>query len=89
MALFWFQDDRVYWEEFQKLLHIYRIHGFFLKVEFPVSRNFYVRTCVKLPLGNKIGAIHERSLASVKFEPPSNPRLSSAHFILPLFYLRD
>ena len=33
--------------------------------------------------------MHERSLVSVKVEPRSTPRLSSALFILPLFYLRD
>ena len=46
MGLFWFQDDRVYWEEFQKLLHIYRICGFFNKGGFPVSGNF-LRTYVR------------------------------------------
>ena len=34
-------------------------------------------------------AIHERSLESVKVEPRSTSRLSSALFILPLFYLPD
>ena len=33
--------------------------------------------------------MHERSLVRVKVEPRSTPRLSSALFILPLFYLRD
>ena len=33
--------------------------------------------------------MHERSLVSVKVEPRSTSRLSSALFILPLFYLRD
>ena len=56
---------------------------------FPVSRYFYVRTCVKFTIGNKIEAMHERSLDSVKVEPRSTSRLSSAIFILPLFYLRD
>ena len=56
---------------------------------FPVSRNFYVRTCVKFTFANKIEAMHERSLVSVKVEPRSTSRLSSALFILPLFYLRD
>ena len=57
--------------------------------QFPLSGNFNVRTCAKLPLGNKIEAMHERSLASVKVEPRSTSRLSSALFILHLFYLRD
>ena len=33
--------------------------------------------------------MHERSLVSVKVEPCSTSRLSSALFILPLFYLHD
>ena len=33
--------------------------------------------------------MHERSLVSVKVKPRSTSRLSSALFILPLFYLRD
>ena len=33
--------------------------------------------------------MHERSLVSVKVEPRSTYGLSSALFILPLFYLRD
>ena len=56
---------------------------------FPVSRNVYVRTCEKFTFANKIEAMHERSLVSVKVEPRSTSRLSSARFILPLFYLRD
>ena len=54
----------------------------------------YTRMCVA-PTGlrtsfvNKIEAMHERSLANVKVEPRSTSRLSSALFILPLFYLRD
>ena len=56
---------------------------------FPGSRNFYVRTCVKFTFENKIRAMHERSLVSVKVEPRSTSCLSSALFTLPLFYLRD
>ena len=48
-----------------------------------------VRTYVKSTFANKIGAMHERSLVSVRVEPRSTSRLSSALFILPLFYLRD
>ena len=48
-----------------------------------------MRTCVKFTFANKIEALHERSLVSVKVEPRSTSRLSSALFILPLFFLRD
>ena len=48
-----------------------------------------MRTCVKFTLTNQIEAMRERSLVSVKVEPRSTSRLSSALFILPLFYLRD
>ena len=48
-----------------------------------------VRTYVKSTFANKIGAMHERSLVSVRVEPRSTSRLSSALFSLPLFYLRD
>ena len=55
-----------------------------------MSRNFYVGTCVKFTFANKMEARHERSLISVKVEPHSTSRLSSALFYLaPLFYLRD
>ena len=33
---------------------------------FPVSRNFYMRTCVKFSFANKLEEMHERSLVSVK-----------------------
>ena len=46
-------------------------------------RNFYVRTCVTFTFANTIEEIHERSLVSVKVEPRSTSRLSSARFILP------
>ena len=45
---------------------------------FPLPRNFYVRTCVKFTFANKMKAMHERSLESVKVEPRSTSRLSSA-----------
>ena len=54
-----------------------------------MSRNFYVRMCVKFTFANKIEETRERSLVSVKVEPRSTSRLISALFILPLFYLRD
>ena len=47
-----------------------------------------MRTCVKFTFANKIEAMHERSLVSLKIEPRLTSRLSSALFILPLFYLR-
>ena len=52
-------------------------------------RNFYVRSCVKFTFANKIEAMHERSLVSLKVEPRSTSRLRSALFTLPLFHLRD
>ena len=64
-------------------------HNSLSKGWFPVSRNFYVRTCVKFTFANKIEAMHEKSLVSVKVEPRSSSRLSSALLILPLFCLRD
>ena len=54
-----------------------------------MSRNFYLRTCVKFTFANNMEAMHERSLVSVKVEPHLTSRLSSALFILPLFYLHD
>ena len=42
---------------------------------------------VKFTLANKIEAMHERTLVSVKVEPRSTSSLSSALFILPLFYV--
>ena len=65
----------------------------FYPLRVKLSRNFYVRTCVKFTFANKIEAMYERSLVSVEVEPRSTscelPCLSSALFILPLFYLRD
>ena len=48
-----------------------------------------MRACVKFTFANKIEAMHERSLVSVKVEPRSTFRLSLALFILPLLFLRD
>ena len=42
---------------------------------FPVSRNFYVRTCVKFTFTNKIEAMHEWWLKNVKVEPRLTSRL--------------
>ena len=64
-----------------------------LRVAFKYRVIFYVRTSVKFTFANKIAgeAMHERSFVhvSVKIEPRSTSRLSSALFILPLFYLCD
>ena len=46
-----------------------------------------MRTCIKFSFANKIKAIYERSLVSVKALSRSISRLSSALPILPLFYL--
>ena len=48
-----------------------------------------MRACVKFTFADKIEAMHERWLVSVKVEPRSTSRLSSALFILPLFFSRD
>ena len=48
------------------------------KGRFPVSRNFYLRTCIKFTFANKIEATHERSFVNVNIEPRSSPCLSSA-----------
>ena len=50
-----------------------------------MTRNFYVRTCIKFTYANQIEAMHEKSLVSVKVEPRSTCRLSSALFTLRLF----
>ena len=44
-----------------------------------------MRTCVKFMFVNKIEAMHERSLVSVKVERRSTSRLISTLYILPLF----
>ena len=59
-----------------------------LRVDFQ-CRVFFVRTCVKFTLANILEAMHERLHVSVKVEPHSTSRLSSALFILPIVYLRD
>ena len=48
--------------------------------------NFSVRTCVKFTFADEIEAMHESPLVSVNDKPRSTSRLSSALFILPLFY---
>ena len=54
---------------------------------FPVSRNFYVGTCVKFTFANKMEARHEKSLISVKVDPRSTSLLSSALFISCLYFI--
>ena len=58
--------------------------GMVTKGWFPVSRNLCVRMHVNSTRVNKIEAMYERSLVSVKVEPRSTSRTSSALFILPL-----
>ena len=58
-----------------------------VRLDFPLLGNFYVRTCVKFTLANKIEALYEKSHVSVKVEPRSTSRLLSTLYILPLFYL--
>ena len=48
---------------------------------YPMSRNFNVRTCVKVTFANKIEAMHERSLVSVKVEHRSTFKLSTFYVI--------
>ena len=52
---------------------------------FPLSRNFYVRTCVKFKFANKIEAMYERSHVSVKVETRSTSRLAQ-HLISCLYF---
>ena len=60
-----------------------------LRVDFQCRVIFTCARVEKFTFVNKMEAMHERSLVSVKVEPRSTFRLSSALFILPLFYLRD
>ena len=48
---------------------------------YPMSRNFNVRTRVKVTFANKIEAMHERSLVSVKVEHRSTFKLSTFYVI--------
>ena len=61
----------------------YQVHINFISYAwFPVSRNFFVRTCVKFTFANKIEAMHERSLVSVRVEPRSTSRFEVSTFYL-------
>ena len=55
---------------------------FLIKGRFPVSRNIYVRTCVKFTFANETEALHERPLLSVKVEPRSTCRFKLSTFSL-------
>ena len=55
---------------------------------FPLSRNFYARTCVKFTFANK-KEVNERSYVSLEVGPRSTSHLISTLYILPLCYLRD
>ena len=52
---------------------------------FPLSRNFYLRTCVKFTSANKIEAMYEGSHVSVKVEIRSTSRLAQ-HLISCLYF---
>ena len=58
-------------------------------VDFPLSRNFYVCTCVKFTFANKIEAMYERSHVRVKVKPRATSFLISTLHILTPLYLRD
>ena len=73
----------------QGLVRFVHVTQWIPKGSFPVWRNFYVRTDVKFTFTNKIEAMHEWWLINIKVEPRLTSRLSSALFILPLFYLRE
>ena len=49
----------------------------------------YLRTCANFTSANKIAAMHEIWLVSVKVEPRSTSPLSSTLYVLPLFHLPD
>ena len=59
-----------------------------LSVDFQ-CRIIFTCMCVKFTFVNKIEAMHERLLVSVKVEPHSTSRFRSALFIFPLFHLHD
>ena len=54
---------------------------------FPLSRSFYVLTCVTFAFAFKIEAMYERSHVNVKVEPRSTSRLHSQHFISCLYFI--
>ena len=44
-------------------------------------------TCVTFTFANKIEAMHERSLVSVKVEPRSTSRFEAQHFLPRLYFI--
>ena len=57
-----------------------------------MSRNFYVRTCVKFTLANEIEAMFERSHVNVKFEPRSTfffLKKKAQHFIACVYFIYE
>ena len=81
-CLFANQDER----KFKTLLPRTRVLALLHRGWFLVSCTFYLQTCIKLTFANKIEAMHERSLISVKVESRSTSHLSLALFILPIFF---
>ena len=59
----------------------------FCKGWFPVSRKFYMSTRVTFTFANKIEAMHERLLVSVKVEPRSTSRFEAQHFLSCLYFI--
>ena len=66
-----------------------KVNFYHLRVDFQCRVIFTCVLCVKFTFANKIEAMHERSLVNVKVERLLTYRLSSALFLLSLFYLRD
>ena len=56
-----------------------------------MSRNFYVRTCVKFTFANEMEAMFERSHVNVKFEPRSTSRFlkKAQHFISCVYFIYE
>ena len=69
---------------FFRLFTTGRNFNYLSKGWFPLSRNFYVRTCVKFTFANKIEAMYEGSHVSVKVETRSTSRLAQ-HLISCLY----
>ena len=70
---------------FFRLFTTGRNFNYLSKGWFPLSRNFYVRTCVKFTFANKIEAMYEGSHVSVKVETRSTSRLAQ-HLISCLYF---
>ena len=75
-----------------RLIRFTLFYVFNRDIKYPLSRNFYVRTCVKFTFANKIEAMYERShvqLCKRKSRNSLNLTFNLNHYILPLYYLRD